>query len=306
VLIGLLSAGGSPGVTTTALAMGSVWPAPVVVLDADPSGGDVAAAGGGIVDASLSNVLELARLGRHDRLPQVLDSQIQTMPFGTEVVPGFGDPAQVGALSWPDLAAGLRAVQHRDVLVDLGRWAMPFHAAALLRACDLLIMVVRTQTRALRRAERVLPLIREDLDRFDPGNAGVDLLVVEDNGSFSAADISRRLRVHVIGELPCDPKAAAVFSDSVPAPRHLDRTPLVRGLQAVVRTSGQIAQQRRSLGSRAPSLRQPGVRPVAPRPQGPAGQPQAVPAAQATVAGLDIMPRTSRRLRPVPPSDGDA
>jgi len=55
----------------------------------------------------------------------------------------------------------------------------------------------RPASRALRRAERVLPLIREDLDRFDPGNAGVDLLVVDDNGSFSAADISRRLRVHV-------------------------------------------------------------------------------------------------------------
>jgi len=306
VLIGLLSAGGSPGVTTTALAMGSVWPAPVVVVDADPSGGDVAAAGGGMVDASLSNLLELVRLGRHNRLPQVLDSQIQTMPFGTPVVVGFGDPGQVGAVSWSDLAAGLRAVQHRDVLVDLGRWGIPFAPAALMRACDVLVMVVRTQTRALRRAERVLPLIRQDLDRANPGNAGVDLLVVDDNGSFSAADISRRLRVHVIGELPYDPKAAAVFSDSVPAPRHLDRTPLVRGLQAVVRTSGQIAQQRRSLGSRALLLHQAGVRSLPPGPRVPAVQPHTVPAVQAAVAGLEIMPRTPRRLRPVPPRGGEA
>ncbi len=303
MLIGLLSAGGSPGVTTTALAMGSVWPAPVVVIDADPSGGDVAAAGGGMVDASLSNVLELARLGRHDRLPQVLDSQMQTMPFGTPVVVGFGDPTQVGAVSWSDLAAGLCAVSHRDVVVDLGRWGMPYHAAPLLRACDLLLLVVRTQTRALRRAERVLPLIREDLNRANPGNAGVDLLVVGD-GPFSSTDISRRLGVHVLGELALDTKTATMFSDGAPAPRHVERTPLLRSVNTVVRAAGQVAQQRRGLGSRAPLLRRPPTALGQPRPQAAAGAP--LPPEQAAVAGLNVMPRTSRRLRPVPPREGDA
>lgn len=301
MLIGLCSAGGSPGVTTTVLAMGSVWPAPVVVIDADPSGGDVAAAGGGVIDASLSNVLELVRLGRGNLIPRVLDSQIQTMPFGTAVVVGFGDPSQVGAVSWPELAAGLRAVEHRDVLVDLGRWGIPFAPGPVLRACDVLVMVVRTQTRALRRAERVLPLIGRDLDRANPGNAGVELLVIDDNGSFSAADISRRLRAHVIGELPHDPKAAAVFSDAAPAPRHLDRSPLVKGLAAVVAACGQLAQQRRSVGSRASLLREPVVRSLRPGPHSGAQQPQAAPA-----SALTIMARAPRRLRPVPPSDGDA
>lgn len=303
MLIGLLSAGGSPGVTTTALAMGSVWPAPVVVLDADPSGGDVAAAGGGIVDASLSNVLELARLGRHDRLPQVLDSQIQTMPFGTPVVVGFGDPSQVDAVSWPDLAAGLRTVQHRDVLVDLGRWGIPFHAAPLMWACDLLLLVVRTQTRSLRRAERILPLLRGDLNRANPGNAGVDLLVVNDNGSFSVSDISRRLGVHVVGQLPHDAKMAAVFSDGATAPRHVERTALVRSVQAVVRTAGQVAQQRRNVGTGAPLLRQQPTVMTPPRPQTADHAP--LPPEQAAVAGLSVMPRSSRRLRPVPPREGD-
>jgi hypothetical protein len=302
MLIGLFSAGGSPGVTTTVLAMGSVWPSPVVVIDADPSGGDVAAAGGGLVDASLSNVLELVRLGRYDRLPQVLDSQIQTTPFGTPVVVGFGDPTQVGAVSWPDLAAGLRAVQHRDVLVDLGRWGVAFAPAPLMRVCDLLLLVVGIQTRALRRAERILPLVREDLNRANPGNAGVDLLVIDDNGSFSAGDISRRLGVHVIGELPHDIRTAAVFSDGATAPRHLHRTSLVRGVQSVVQTVGQVAQQRRNLGTRAPLLRQQPATITSRR--APANR-TPVTSEQDAVAGLRVMPRSSRRLRPVPPREGD-
>lgn len=302
MLIGLVSAGGSPGVTATTLAMGSVWPAPVVVVDADPSGGDVAAAGGGLIDASLSNVLELVRLGRHDRVPQVLDSQIQTMPFGTPVVVGFGDPSQVGAVSWPDLAAGLRAVSHRDVLVDLGRWGIPFPAAPLMWVCDLLLLVVRTQTRSLRRAERILPLLRGDLNRANPGNAGVDLLVVDDNGSFSVSDISRRLGVHVVGELPHDAKTAAVFSDGATAPRHVERTALMRSVQAVVRTAGQVAQQRRNVGTLAPLLRQQPTVMTPPRPQTADHPP--LPPEQAAVAGLSVMPRSSRRLRPVPPREG--
>ena len=39
----LLSPGGSPGVTTAALAMALTWPGPVLVAETDPSGGDVLA-----------------------------------------------------------------------------------------------------------------------------------------------------------------------------------------------------------------------------------------------------------------------
>jgi hypothetical protein len=41
----LVSASGSPGVTTTALALASVWPRPVIVVEADPTGGSAILAG---------------------------------------------------------------------------------------------------------------------------------------------------------------------------------------------------------------------------------------------------------------------
>jgi DNA invertase Pin-like site-specific DNA recombinase len=127
MLIGVLSTNASPGVSTTAMALSSVWPSPVVVVDADPSGGDILAAAGAVVEADREhNLLELMRLGRQGQIPQVLESQIAVLPTGVPVVAGLAHPGQAGGVAWTDLAEGLRAVTHRDVLVDLGRWGVPY------------------------------------------------------------------------------------------------------------------------------------------------------------------------------------
>ena len=128
MLIGVLSTNASPGVSTTAMAMGAVWPSPVVVVDADPSGGDILAAAGAVVEADREhNLLELMRLGRQGQIPQVLESQIAVLPTGVPAVAGLAHPGQAGGVAWTDLAEGLRAVTHRDVLVDLGRWGCHPH-----------------------------------------------------------------------------------------------------------------------------------------------------------------------------------
>jgi hypothetical protein len=44
-LIVLASASGSPGVTTTALGLALTWPRPVLLVEADPTGGSAVAAG---------------------------------------------------------------------------------------------------------------------------------------------------------------------------------------------------------------------------------------------------------------------
>jgi hypothetical protein len=295
MLIGLFSTNASPGVTTTAMALGSVWPSPVVVIDADPSGGDILAAAGAVVEADREhNLLELLRLGRQGQIPQVLDSQITVLPTGAPVVAGLAHPGQAGGLAWTDLAEGLRAVTYRDVLVDLGRWGVPYAPAPILRACDLLLLVVRTQLRGLRRAERILPLIREDVERHNPGGGSVGLLVVNDHGPYAVADIVRsaKLGVPVFGELPLDTRTAAVFSEGAPPGRHWDRSPLARALPGVVRTVGQLAQQQRALRTRAPLLRQQHSTPT----------PVAQPPVEATAPGppLREMARTPRRLSAVP------
>src|SRR5215217_7772269 len=42
VLIAIASMKGSPGATSTSLALAAMWPRPVVLVEADPSGGDLA------------------------------------------------------------------------------------------------------------------------------------------------------------------------------------------------------------------------------------------------------------------------
>ena len=79
MLISLLSIKGSPGATTAALALGSVWPRTALVVDVDPQGGDaLAGVGGGrqAADRGIVDVLAEARygdpraaLGRHVARP---------------------------------------------------------------------------------------------------------------------------------------------------------------------------------------------------------------------------------------------
>lgn len=292
-MIGLVSAGGSPGVSTTAVAMGGIWPDPAVVVDTDPSGGDILAGAGGVIPAE-RNVLELVRLGRQGRLPDVLESQISLLPSGTAVVAGLGHPGQSAGVPWALLAEGLASVTHRDVVVDLGRWMMPYLPSPLLRACDVVLLVVRTRLRAVRRAERVLPLIRDELDRGVPGTGALGLLVVTDRGPYAPADIGERLKIDVLGALPFDPRTAAVFSDGADPTRHLDRSAWMRELRPLVRTVGQLAQAQHALGAKTRALRggdtgeDSAVHPVPP--------PRPAPAPG---VGLREMPRSARRLSAV-------
>ena len=302
MLIGLLSTGGSPGVSTTIAAMAATWPSPVVVVDADPSGGDLLAGAGGEVEASREHgLLELVRLGRQGQIPPVLDSQIVTLPTGVPLVAGLGHPGQAGAVNWSELADGLREVTHRDVLVDLGRWTMNYPAAPLLRSCDVVLVVVRTQLRGLRRTERTLPLIRDDIERHNPGVGAMGLVVVNDNGPYAVADIARRLGVSALGEVPLDARAAAVFSDAASPTRGHSRSPLLRSMPELVRAAGQLGQQQRALGTRRTLLREQQVADttvVIPRP-GSTPAAAAPPAKPPMAAGLREMPRRHRRLSAV-------
>ncbi|MGH1565696.1 hypothetical protein [Mumia sp. DW29H23] len=148
-LIALASAKGAPGVTTTSLLLGALWPRPVVVAECDPSGGDVATrmpgADGGALDPQ-TGLLSLAAAGRRSLYPELVDAHTQQVVGGLEVLLGPPFPEQAGGLqtAWPQLGPLLARLPQHDVVADLGRVGALTPQNALLASADAVVLVVDT------------------------------------------------------------------------------------------------------------------------------------------------------------------
>jgi len=142
-LISVMSAKGAPGATTTSMLLANLWPAPSILVDADPLGGDVALklpGQRGPLDPGhgLMSLLPAARRGLE---PQAVVAHSQTALGGQQVVAGLPGPEQAAAAAplWPSLAQAFARVPGFDVVADVGQvssrsphLAMLEHAAALL------------------------------------------------------------------------------------------------------------------------------------------------------------------------------
>jgi MinD-like ATPase involved in chromosome partitioning or flagellar assembly len=109
MLVAFASAKGSPGVTTTAAALGSVWPADVVVADMDPAGGDLALRLRAPQERPLDperGLLSLAAAARRGLEPGEIAAHTQTTDGGLDVLTGVSSPEQVTGIGpvWPAVA----------------------------------------------------------------------------------------------------------------------------------------------------------------------------------------------------------
>ncbi|MCI2240725.1 hypothetical protein MN205_19915 [Kineococcus sp. TRM81007] len=258
-LVSFVSAKGSPGATTTAMLSAALWPAPVLLLDADPAGGDVAArwptAGGGVLDAERGLLPLLTSARRGLSAEQVL-AQAQPASGGTPVVCGLGAPEQARAAerSWPSLAAAVLDVTRgaggtgpTDVLVDGGRLgAHPVHLP-LLRESTAVVLVVRDDVAGVLHARERLRVLAGALRRGDGLLPRVGVVVVGDL-QRGDADGSARVLLEVgewvedFGRLPLDAAGARVFDGARTA--RPERTALVRAGRAVVRAVAAAAAGR--------------------------------------------------------------
>jgi hypothetical protein len=213
-LYALVSAGGAPGVTTTALALAFGWPAPVIVAECDPSGGSVLAGtmaghlpgGPGLVEHAIEagrNPIAAANRLAAQLVP--LDGKRTRM-----LLPGLTDPRQAAGLSaaWPAVAGSLTA-QPCDVIADCGRLDGGAGAPlAVISAASTVVMVLRP---TLRQAWAARPRL-EMLSALLGGTGRVVLLLIG-AGTYPAKEIAGALDVEVAASLPDDPRSAAVLSD---------------------------------------------------------------------------------------------
>ncbi|SBT53790.1 P-loop NTPase family protein [Micromonospora narathiwatensis] len=219
-IIALVSAKGSPGVTTSALAAALTWHRRLVLAECDPAGGSILA---GYLGGALDGPRGIGELAvgelRDGNLDTAFWSQLVDLDAPRRerlLLPGVVDPAQAGSVTplwqrFADFFASLeRGVPPYDVLVDCGRLQVAGPPWPVLRAATVVLLVTHAHLPDLSATRSMVRAIERDFTehRVPPGT--LRLLVVGDG--HGASEISKALRVPVIARLPHDPRTAAVLS----------------------------------------------------------------------------------------------
>jgi hypothetical protein len=217
-VLALVSAKGSPGVTSTALALTLTRTSPVILAECDPSGGSVLP---GFLRGQLGADRGLVPLAAAELRGESLASDFWSHLVDFDpphrhrlLLPGAADPAQAGSLApvWGRLAEFLTALEVRhgyDVVADCGRLAVPHPPLPVLYTADLVLLVLRPELPSVSAAAAALRTLRSTLAGAGPDTLG---LAVVGDGEYGAGEIGRQLGVPVRLTLPADDRSARALT----------------------------------------------------------------------------------------------
>lgn len=167
-VVTLASIKGSPGVTTAALALAAAWPSSrkILLVEADPFGGDLAPRHGSTITAGLPSLFAAAR---RSLAPDAVWDHVDHLPGGLPVLFGLSgvQGATANEKAWPVVAAALGGLD-ADVVVDAGRLLPNFAGGTreLLAHSDAVIVVCDPTLEGIVHLRAVLPsLVAEIRDR---------------------------------------------------------------------------------------------------------------------------------------------
>lgn len=232
-LVAVASFKASPGVTTSVLALGHVWPADrrVLVVEADPAGGDLAAWAGLPADPSLGS---LAAAGRRGVTPELVDEHVRSVA-GISVLTGPIQPAAARAAlaATVQLLPKALSVRSGDVLIDCGRLDPESPATQLIDKADLVIVVARPTIGELPKVAAGLRELR--------GDRRLCLLLAEGarperRTHYPPAEVASAVGVEVMGTMPSDPPVAGMLWGGPGKPKALQRSPLIGAARGVAQT----------------------------------------------------------------------
>jgi len=266
----LCSAGGSPGVTTTAVGLALAWPRPVLLVEADPTGAS------GILPGFLQgqqapsrSVIDLAIALQQGHLGQTLLAT--ALPLGDSTtasfIPAVKTHRQAAAMTsvWEPLAEELLRLGHagQDVLVDAGRLGLEWFPAPLLARATVSLLVTRCSLPAVATARVWAPWLGE-LSRLNAVATG--LCLIGAGQPYPAGEVGRYLKLRPMASLPLDPAGARVFSAGANPPRRRwARSALVRALASEAAGLARLAADATdALVVPAPTERPPGPGPARP------------------------------------------
>ncbi|WP_246360049.1 hypothetical protein [Nocardioides massiliensis] len=211
-----------------------LWPRPVLLVEADATGGSGILAGyfRGIKSYD-QGLVELALSA--DDVADLLPSAAQ--PIGSSsaaFIPGPRAHTQAPALAslWAPLMTALQNLETtgQDVIVDCGRLGLVGWPEPVLAEADLSLILCRTHLPAISAARSWAKAVQ----RGHPAWAHPGAMLVGERQPYSAKEVSSVLGLPIHATVADDPQSAAVLHRGVTIPDRFDRSPLVRSLQAAI------------------------------------------------------------------------
>jgi len=245
MLVAVCGDKGAPGVTTAAITLASAWPALAAVVEASPSGGDLALRlrpkASVLPDAP--TVLSLVTAARGGRDQDVVGGHAHRLNSTTAVVPGaaFADQfANIG--DWTPLADALGKTD-APVFADLGHLHAASPVLAVAARADLVVVVSRPDVPSIVRLRERLTRVATDLAHLRGAAPRLFPLLVSTgrHGQADVADLAELLaetpaRPFLVdaGFLAHDPAAVRRLEAGEAPDGRLSRTALLRTARTVV------------------------------------------------------------------------
>jgi hypothetical protein len=213
----------SCGVTTLALSLATTWPPQrrLVLIEADPAGGTLAAGSGWPAEPSLMSLAAAVRRGGE---PALVWEHCHKLPGGAAVLAGPSSADH--ARSALGMAGGLLdrlGELGADVLVDCGRLDPASAALGLWERADRVLLAVRPRLADLH-------ALAGWLEGHPSDRLG---LVTVGDGPYPDSEIADALGLPVLARLPWDPDAASGLVLVPASSRELRLAPLVRAARTL-------------------------------------------------------------------------
>ena len=232
-VIALASIKGSPGVTTAATAIAASWPMGrrVLLVEADPFGGDLAPRHGVSVTGGLASLFAAAR---RTLTPDAVWDHVHQLPGGLPVLFGLTNVHQAVAneKAWPVIAKALCDLD-ADVVVDAGRLLPQFAGGIrdVLGRADALAVLCEPTLEAIVHLRDALPGLNAEM------RSRRLLVIPAGSVGYSSEEIGKALQVEVGPPMPHDPNAAGALANKRNV-RKLERTRLLKWAAAAATALG--------------------------------------------------------------------
>jgi hypothetical protein len=211
MLVAVCSVKGSPGVTTFATALAARWPQPVrcVLVECDPSGGDIATR---FSLASSPGLVSLAAAARSRNDPALLWRHAQVLPGGLPVVaapPGADQARAALEALMSDGSSDVRVLPDVAnlggvvVIADCGRVDPVSPVVPVVRSADAMVLISGAHADSLAHLASRLPTVG--------GWSRRPALVLAGPG-YPTQVVERELGVPVLARIPLDGHGAAALS----------------------------------------------------------------------------------------------